>query len=258
MDKVEIWGKMVSAILKYNSTRISMRDKLNVLLEEENEILRKKVDLLFGNLKEYEEIIEDELLASSVDSAKMPKLVDPAKMPKLTANMLSQLFTDEITKSAIGDFENTFARDGATVERKKSDAMWIEKRQKAGDLLNQKCNDEQKESILSMALRNGETPDEFMKIVVSEFNRIPRTNNSKSFIKRADSSERPKTEEAGEQKLFEETLKRSIGVVSRSNSGKAEDDMPTVQEAVEACENIEKKFLNGVNSRNEEIEEDKN
>ena len=220
MDKVEIWGKMIGAILKYNSTRISMRDRLNILLEEENNLLRKKVDLLFGNLKEYEDIIEDEWLAG---------LADSAKIPELTVDILSQLFADKVTVLAnpLGDFENTFARDGVTVKRQESDALWIKKRQEAGTLLNEKCNDDQKELILSMALRDGETPEEFMKIVVSEFNRIPRLNGSKPFVKRANPSSRPYEAEetkvkspVNEQQIFEATLQAfsEFGLVEEGNA----------------------------------------
>ena len=48
-EVTKIWGNMVGAILKYNRTRISMRDELGKLLEEENDLLRRKVILLFKN-----------------------------------------------------------------------------------------------------------------------------------------------------------------------------------------------------------------
>lgn len=115
MNKIEVMENIVNAILKYNRARISMRDKLNILLQKENEILKEKISLLNENLNDYEEIIEDEWLSDLVKSAKIQEIS--------LVDMLEQLFTNKPKLKApdnntvLGNFENTFARDGVTVSR---------------------------------------------------------------------------------------------------------------------------------------------
>jgi len=168
-EVTKIWGNMVGAILKYNRTRISMRDELGKLLEEENDLLRRKVILLFKNLREYEDIIEEEWLSNII----------PTEI-ELTAESLTTLFDN--------DFKNIAPIVKTDGPLGSLEPEWTEKIQKADSLLSDR-DEVEKDMILKNSLMESATPREFMINVISQMHKQDnqyKENSENGFYRRSD------------------------------------------------------------------------
>jgi hypothetical protein len=158
MEKNEVtaaWGGIVGAILKYSQTRISMRDALGELLEEENELLKKKVALLFKNLTDYEEIIEEEFLGNLTQD-----VVDQEP----STDTLAKLFAASVEEVPQSDLN----------KNKFSGGIWDSKTRAASELLDRKrISTQEKKDILELAFADSDTPEEFLTSVVRCANKLP-------------------------------------------------------------------------------------